>query len=418
MSEEKKSNVKVSVVIPVYNTPPAYLRECLDSVVGQTLKELQIICVDDCSTDGSLEILKEYAQKEGRMNLVLHSENRGISESRNTGASHVVGEYLYFMDCDDFLDLDALERLYQVATEKKVDTLLFQCELFYETPEMKETYSRQALQVRYGDSISQVKTGIEWFVTLEKDCKYNTPVWLQLIRTAHYKEHQLGFHPMVSHVGEDWLFTMGNFLVAQRVAGLGENFYHYRLREQSGSTKKRELDYIAWYLNMYTLMLLTIKEKSISPENMVYFHHYLDMLAFTCGKNYYEITGEEPTLVEEALLNTKHMMFQQPLKKLCTWEIFFQKKAKPLVFFGAGLESKKALALFQSHHATLPVAICDNDRKKQGTTVKGIPVLSLEEALTQYKDCVFLITNRRFYWAIYAQMEEVIGEERILKLSF
>ena len=96
----------VSVVIPVYNAAP-WLRQCLDSVVGQTLREIEIICVDDGSTDESPQILEEYAQADERVRI-LHQQNQYAGVARNNGLAHASGKYIIFWDSDDYFDLDAL----------------------------------------------------------------------------------------------------------------------------------------------------------------------------------------------------------------------------------------------------------------------------------------------------------------------
>lgn len=106
-------NIKVSIVIPVYNVEK-YLRQCLDSVVNQTLKDIEIICINDGSTDGSLEILKEYEKKDSRIRLI-NKENEGISAARNQGMELAQGEYISFIDSDDWIDENYLEALYTAA---------------------------------------------------------------------------------------------------------------------------------------------------------------------------------------------------------------------------------------------------------------------------------------------------------------
>lgn len=111
---------KVSVIIPVYNTEK-YLRKCLDSVCQQTLKDIEIICINDCSTDHSLDILREYAANDSRIKLIDFSENKGAAVARNTGIDAATGEYLGFVDSDDFVDLNFYEKLYDKAIETGAD---------------------------------------------------------------------------------------------------------------------------------------------------------------------------------------------------------------------------------------------------------------------------------------------------------
>lgn len=111
---------KISVIIPVYNTEN-YLRRCLDSVCNQTLPDIEIICINDCSTDSSLELLREYASKDSRIKIIDFKENKGAAVARNTGIDEAQGEYIGFVDSDDFIDLDFYEKLYKKAAEANAD---------------------------------------------------------------------------------------------------------------------------------------------------------------------------------------------------------------------------------------------------------------------------------------------------------
>lgn len=113
---------KVSIIIPVYNTEK-YLRECLDSVVSQTLKDIEIICINDGSTDNSLQILKEYAQNDNRIKII-DKENGGISFARNTGLQSATGKYVGFVDSDDWIELNFYEKLYNTAIKYGADIAL------------------------------------------------------------------------------------------------------------------------------------------------------------------------------------------------------------------------------------------------------------------------------------------------------
>lgn len=112
--------IKISIIIPVYNCEK-YLEECLDSVLRQTLKEYEIICVDDGSTDCTIDILKKYAEQDSRIK-VLHQKNQGAGVARNLGLKHAEGEYIAFLDSDDYyLDTDALMCMYEICKKNDVD---------------------------------------------------------------------------------------------------------------------------------------------------------------------------------------------------------------------------------------------------------------------------------------------------------
>jgi len=126
----KVQNPKVSIIIPVYNVEK-YLRECLDSVVKQTLQEIEIICVNDCSTDDSLKVLKEYTENDKRIIVIDNKENRGAAAARNQMLEIASGEYVGFVDSDDFIDPNFYEILYTEAKKQNADLARTTCLYYY-----------------------------------------------------------------------------------------------------------------------------------------------------------------------------------------------------------------------------------------------------------------------------------------------
>jgi glycosyltransferase involved in cell wall biosynthesis len=114
--------IKISAVIPVYNSEE-YLAECIESVLSQTLREIEVICVDDCSEDASLRILREYADKDSRVVVLANSENQRAGACRNRGLHEAKGEYIHFLDADDYLLPDAYEAMYAAAAKSGLDML-------------------------------------------------------------------------------------------------------------------------------------------------------------------------------------------------------------------------------------------------------------------------------------------------------
>ena len=137
---------QVSVIIPVYNIE-RHLRQCLDSVTGQTLTELEIICVDDGSTDGSPEILAEYAAGDGRFQIITQP-NGGPGAARNAGMTRATGEYLIFLDSDDWFEPDFLERMVAKAKETGADVTICRA-VEFDTDTGAELPSEWMLKERY-----------------------------------------------------------------------------------------------------------------------------------------------------------------------------------------------------------------------------------------------------------------------------
>lgn len=121
-------NPKVSVIIPVYNAEK-YLRQCLDSVVNQTLRDIEIICVDDGSPDSSLSLLQKYASGDNRIKI-LQQENSGAGIARNKGLAMASGKYILFLDSDDFFELDLCENLFYQAEKTEADIILYDADCY------------------------------------------------------------------------------------------------------------------------------------------------------------------------------------------------------------------------------------------------------------------------------------------------
>ena len=128
---------KISIIIPAYNVEK-YLRECLDSCINQTLKDIEIICVDDCSTDNSYKILEEYQQKDSRIRIFRQEQNNRQGTARNKGLEIATGEYVWFVDSDDYIDTKACQILYDAIKEFNVDMLCFSAIQFSETNKVRQ----------------------------------------------------------------------------------------------------------------------------------------------------------------------------------------------------------------------------------------------------------------------------------------
>lgn len=135
--------VKVSIIVPIYNAE-RYINECIDSVLNQTLTDFELICVVDGSTDNSLNLLEEYSDSRIR---IFTQENRGPGASRNVGMEHATGEYVMFIDADDYLRLDALEKLYNVCEEKSLDIALSKIINFID--DTREEYSEDYFDMKF-----------------------------------------------------------------------------------------------------------------------------------------------------------------------------------------------------------------------------------------------------------------------------
>ena len=199
-SNNKNSNSKgggdtgktslISVIVPVYNVEK-YINKCIESVVNQTYKNLEIICVDDKGKDNSIGIVKEYAIKDDRIKIITHDKNYGLAISRNTGLKNAKGEYIFFLDSDDYITLDIIEKLFNKITLDKSNIVVASARAFCEDNEktIKERVEKynQAFQQLYKTDYIQIDFNN---FNLFSDILFHT-AWGRLYKAEFLKECNL-----------------------------------------------------------------------------------------------------------------------------------------------------------------------------------------------------------------------------------
>lgn len=239
------SNIKVSVIVPVYNAEK-HLRQCLDSIVNQTLKDIEIILVDDGSKDGSLTILNEYKEKDERIQVIAQP-NGGAGAARNNGLAHAQGEYLSFLDSDDFFDLDMLEKAYAKAVEGKADIVVFRSDQYREDlnkfvqvpwvlrekelPPYRPMYHRT-----FTDNVFKVFVG--W-------------AWDKLFRAEFVKEYDLKFQQI--RTSNDMLFVFTAIVLAKRIEIVDEVLAHQRRNNPDSLSNTREKSWDCFHMALNAL---------------------------------------------------------------------------------------------------------------------------------------------------------------------
>lgn len=218
--------IKVSIIIPVYNVAP-YLDATFGSLLAQTLHDIEVIAVDDGSTDGSSEIIERYAAGDSRITC-LHQQNGGASVARNRGMELATGEYVYFMDADDVISPDALELAYNRARTMDAEICLFDAEIMYE--EGAAPLSWDYRQTRLLDE-DRLYDGAGLLNLMMDHHRYNSVVWLYIIRTSFFRRAGVRFRAGIIH--EDELFTTLLFLRSNRICGLRRTLVSHRVRRTS-----------------------------------------------------------------------------------------------------------------------------------------------------------------------------------------
>lgn len=228
------SSPKVSVIVPVYNAEK-YLEQCLSSILGQTLKDIEVICVVDNSTDGSAEILERFAEEDGRLR-VLMSPGLGAGGARNVGLASAQGEYLSFLDADDFFEPDMLESAVAKAEEDQSDIVVYGSWL-YDTARQANRQAKWTLQVdKLPDQRPLAPSDIS-------DCIFNVfgnYTWNKLFRTAVIREMNIHFQE-ISRTN-DLLFTCEALTQARLISVVDRCFVHYRVTTKTSLQSTNDRD--------------------------------------------------------------------------------------------------------------------------------------------------------------------------------
>jgi glycosyltransferase involved in cell wall biosynthesis len=203
--------IKVSVIVTVFNIEE-YIEKCLTSLINQTLSDIQIIVVNDGSKDNSGQIIKDYEEKYKNKIIYIEKENGGAADARNTGIEYAVGEYIGFVDGDDFIELTMYEKMYSLAKKENADFV--ECNYFYDFP----NYSKPRLYNSY--ELDEILIHANPFV-------WNKIVRSEIIKKNNLK-YQLGIQPC-----EDIEFVCKIIPYLERVSFIKEPLYHYLQRSNS-----------------------------------------------------------------------------------------------------------------------------------------------------------------------------------------
>ena len=204
---------KVSVIIPVYNVEK-FLPQCLDSIINQTLADIEIICINDGSTDSSLAILEKYAKNDKRVKIVNQS-NKGLGEARNSGMKIATGDYIGFVDSDDWVDLKFFETLYIAAISKNADM------------------ERTCYDYNYSDMVEEEKHFndiVRAAAEKNRDLKINehsVVIWNAIYKSEFLKQHDIFFYDKLFGV-EDVCFSAKATFLSKKTVPVTGTAYHYR----------------------------------------------------------------------------------------------------------------------------------------------------------------------------------------------
>lgn len=302
-SENMNERPAISVIIPVYNTQ-LYVGRCLDSILKQTFKNIEIICVNDGSTDDSLAILNSYAEKDSRI-IVIKKENGGVSQARNTGIEAASGKYITFVDSDDCILEDTLAKVFHIAEENNLDIVEFSADIEYADENMKEKFNKNEDSYAVTCGLNQVMTGESTMMLQQEKGEFFASVCMKLINLDYLKSINLSFYPGIIH--EDELFVALLVSKAQRVMAIPDRFYIRIIRENSIMTS--DFSYKNFIGTFYSYVEISRNYMADGFRNKALGMRMLTLFRIASGR-YQRLSDDDKAVVEEKIIDEYKYIFK------------------------------------------------------------------------------------------------------------
>ena len=386
-----KNNIKLSVIIPVYNCEK-YIRQCLESICGQQIDGLQVLCIDDCSGDASLEILYEMQKKYDCIEIYQNRVNKGQAAARNTGLCRATGEYILFMDSDDYIADNVPELLAYIDTGR-ADIVLFDTYMFSDEQfaGMFDNSSR-IRKYPYGQ-----ESGADMLCELIKNQEMSGIVCGSIYRRKYLECQKIKFIEDGQH--EDIPYIFNALLCAEKADYFHKVVYYYRKR--SGSTlympnyRRLLAGLLSGYSNMKEVWEAYQKENSGADKYEPFIRQYLKQIAEMTEDRYACFLAEGGAA--EDSLNEKiqkfHLLEKDEISRyIKPDDVNRLKNAGSIAVYGAGLFAKKLFILLQKNE--MPVS-CFCVTKTEGNPAQLFdrPVKKYTKDIKQ--DCIIIAVSEK-----------------------
>lgn len=416
---------KVSVIMPSFNVAP-YIRECVESVIGQTLKDIEMICVDAGSTDGTREILEEYAGKDKRIRL-LRSDMKSYGYQMNLGLREASGEYIGIVETDDFILPQMYEELYAYAKEKSADLVKADFDVFTDVGDGERLFLRFSLKkysnIRYGAVFSS-----EDYVDGRQ--MVDVFIWNGIYKRTFLQEHRICFQETPGAAFQDCGFRYQVALYVERGFFVDASYYRYRRSNINSSTYNnkcvlynlaecknllgifqgkwesdderaaflaREMAVIA--LRPYTELLRYGQEGAKGTKEAL--GEFRDILRDFLERGVLDQAAVAPNLWLEIRMLAADLDFYDDyahMKAAAETEAvqkFLEKVAekRQVVIFGGGYIGSCVYCMIRNNGIGNVVAFCDNDPSRCNSRHMGCPVISPKEAAERFAEGYFIIAN-------------------------
>ena len=380
--------MKFSIIVPVYNVEK-YLTECLESIISQIYLDYEVICINDASKDKSSKILLEYAERYEKITIINNTENRGLSYSRNVGLKAAVGEYIVFVDSDDYIKEDTLSKFARALENKSVDILNFNYDMLFETVNNED----ERINPPY-NTFNIPISGQQWYCQSRKDRTYTPMACNKVFRRGFLLDNNLFFYESLLH--EDELYAIQTLFHAKNVMNIEESLYVYRKRDNSITMSRqttKRLD--SFVVITYQTFLLWKKCESEEMKDILANHikwfltNVYQLLQIFPNHKILEMGGHDEQLFFDKLLLSK-MELEYNFVHLNKKELDQIKKFEKRIIYGAGAVAKELLAyLCMNEIENMLVAV--SNKKQNAKEILGCKIFQIDELLEHRNDALVIV---------------------------
>lgn len=414
--------MKVSIIMPSLNVRP-YIEECIESAIRQTLRDIEIICIDAGSTDGTWEVLEKYAQNDNRIKL-YHSDIKSYGYQVNFGMDKATGDYVAILETDDYLSESMYEELYQMAEDNNVDYVKSDFIRFFTLQNGDRVFTKYP-QFPFDPDLYFKRLNPHMCDEVYQE-DFN--LWKGIYRTQWLRESNIRLNESRGAAYQDIGFMEQVYLYAQSGMYTNEALYYYRTDRDEASVNsinglknlwvefKRFYDAFVlknmgvyergFYIHMirgfigeFDKIIPKINGNCSAPECK----SYLDWFIKVIGRAFDEKTVNKDAFSEInakkiiSILNDPQNYAYGFIKNMNEYKsklsCLKSQVGKEIVLFGAGHWGIEVLRILDTHGCATVRAFADNSMDKQGNIIANRPVYSIEECLKRFPAATFIITN-------------------------
>ena len=398
---------EISIIIPVYNVEK-YLRDCLESVFSQAFNDMEVICINDVSTDKSLEILQKYAQKDSRVKIINNCKNSGLSFSRNVGLREAKGTYIMFLDSDDMLADNALKELHTYIEKNDVQGMVYNREVRLESETAKKCYQFLS-QTEQKFAKSDIISGKDLFIEMAEEKCWKTEVWRYLWKRKFLLENKLFFYEGIFH--EDELYSFKSLMKAEKILCVNKKYYIYRRRDESitSTIKYRHVESLFLIFNeVYNIWKTETFDASVEQAIETYLDYIFSH--FQTRKKYF--AEYQPLSLGNSADNYLFQKLFQMGKQQRKYAFLEEQKFNQIrnfervIVYGAGLVGSETIELLEENAIKID-AVAVTSKSGNADQIKGYDIYTIQE-LSQWKEdaIVILAVVEKYHAAIIENLKE------------